>query len=326
MDASAVFLSEGIEATNLSLFNIFQSVYLENAIKKAYKAQVKAADIAASLVKQYGEQAMQYMMPYLKYGQGAVDTLERLENAGYFTWSKPREQYPEWKEPEFKFKPDEGYAFRALEGQRAIESSAAARGMGLSGSTQRALTQYSQNLAAQEYNNAWNRYMQQRQQQFAEYANIRNFLFSKYNSDFSRWLAERQNTAARLSQRAGTGFAAAANLSNITQDTGSTLSSLELRKGQLKAGKDIALGNLASQVMYNQGQINDAFIGGVTGQDVLSGLLGSSETTTPLQVNNSAVSMQQPTNTSGQGQGAQSQEDILLSIADYLNKLLQNNK
>lgn len=56
------------------------------------------------------------------------------------------------------FETDPGYQFRLGEGQKQIESSAAARGGLLSGAAAKALTKYNQNFASNEYGNAYNRF------------------------------------------------------------------------------------------------------------------------------------------------------------------------
>ena len=56
------------------------------------------------------------------------------------------------------FKTDPGYMFRLSEGQKALERSAAAKGMSLSGAQLKALTGYNQNFASNEYGNAYNRF------------------------------------------------------------------------------------------------------------------------------------------------------------------------
>lgn len=56
------------------------------------------------------------------------------------------------------FQTDPGYEFRLGEGQKALESSAAARGGLLSGAAAKALTKYNQNFASNEYQNAYNRF------------------------------------------------------------------------------------------------------------------------------------------------------------------------
>jgi hypothetical protein len=56
------------------------------------------------------------------------------------------------------FQEDPGYAFRMSEAQKALEKSAAARGGLLSGGTLKGVTDLSQNLASQEYQNSYNRF------------------------------------------------------------------------------------------------------------------------------------------------------------------------
>ena len=56
------------------------------------------------------------------------------------------------------FQADPGYAFRQSEGMKGIEHGAAARGGLLSGSALKATQRFGQDLASQEYQNAYNRY------------------------------------------------------------------------------------------------------------------------------------------------------------------------
>jgi hypothetical protein len=63
---------------------------------------------------------------------------------------------------ETNFTTDPGYAFRLSEGMKALERSAAARGGLLSGATMKGLQRYGQDLASQEYQNAFNRYYAER--------------------------------------------------------------------------------------------------------------------------------------------------------------------
>ena len=60
------------------------------------------------------------------------------------------------------FEQDPGYGFRQSEGLKALERSAAARGNLLSGSTLKGVQRFSQDLASQEYQNAFNRYQVER--------------------------------------------------------------------------------------------------------------------------------------------------------------------
>lgn len=63
------------------------------------------------------------------------------------------------------FQADPGYAFRLSEGMKALERSAAARGGLLSGATLRGTQTLGQDLASQEYMNAFNRYQTNRANQ-----------------------------------------------------------------------------------------------------------------------------------------------------------------
>ena len=61
-----------------------------------------------------------------------------------------------------QFQADPGYGFRLKEGLRALDQSAAARGGLLSGNQLRGVNEFGQNLASQEYLNAFNRYQTER--------------------------------------------------------------------------------------------------------------------------------------------------------------------
>ncbi len=61
-----------------------------------------------------------------------------------------------------QFEADPGYAFRQSEGMKALERSAAARGNLLSGASMKGIQRFGQDLASQEYQNAFNRYQVER--------------------------------------------------------------------------------------------------------------------------------------------------------------------
>ena len=56
------------------------------------------------------------------------------------------------------YQADPGYAFRLSEGQKALDRSAAARGGLISGSALKAAQRYGQDMASQEFGNAYNRF------------------------------------------------------------------------------------------------------------------------------------------------------------------------
>jgi hypothetical protein len=61
-----------------------------------------------------------------------------------------------------QFQQDPGYAFRMSEGMKGLERSAAARGGLLSGGMLKGIQRYGQDMASQEYQNAFNRYQTER--------------------------------------------------------------------------------------------------------------------------------------------------------------------
>jgi hypothetical protein len=63
------------------------------------------------------------------------------------------------------YEADPGYAFRLAEGNKALERSAAARGMVMSGQMFKGAQRFGQDLASQEYQNAFNRYQTNRANQ-----------------------------------------------------------------------------------------------------------------------------------------------------------------
>jgi hypothetical protein len=63
------------------------------------------------------------------------------------------------------FPADPGYAFRMSEGLKALDRTAASRGGMLSGAALRGATRYGQDMASQEYTNAFNRYQTNRANQ-----------------------------------------------------------------------------------------------------------------------------------------------------------------
>jgi hypothetical protein len=70
----------------------------------------------------------------------------------------PAFSYADFKAPSYEeAASDPGYQFRTQQGQTALQNAAAARGTLADSGTLKALTDYGQNAASQEYANVWNR-------------------------------------------------------------------------------------------------------------------------------------------------------------------------
>lgn len=93
------------------------------------------------------------------YNQNRTDQ-EPWRNAGVNALNKLTGQLDSLSKPftNADFQADPGYQFRLDEGNKAIERSAAARGLNNSGGTLKALTRYGQDYASGEFSNAYNRY------------------------------------------------------------------------------------------------------------------------------------------------------------------------
>ena len=120
-----------------------------SASKKAASTQADAANRAADLQMQQFERQVELQEPWRQAGITALNKLTPLAT-----------EYTPFGMQQFQ--QDPGYAFRMQEGMKALERSAAARGGLLSGSMLKGALRYDQELASQEYMNAFNRYQAER--------------------------------------------------------------------------------------------------------------------------------------------------------------------
>lgn len=105
--------------------------------ERAQEAQQNATNSANQTLRGMYDQQRADMEPWRASGSKALQGLE-----GNFMAN--------WQQ-------DPGYEFRMNEGNKAINNAAAARGMGNSGATMKALTKYGQDYASNEYDKAYNR-------------------------------------------------------------------------------------------------------------------------------------------------------------------------
>ena len=112
------------------------------------KAQQRAADRATDEQRRQFERQIELQEPFRLAGVNALPEL--IEASRYTPFSMDQ------------FQQDPGYAFRMREGLKALDRSAAARGGLLGGNQLRGVTQFGQDLASQEYTNAFNRYQSER--------------------------------------------------------------------------------------------------------------------------------------------------------------------
>ena len=128
---------------------ILASSYMgSQAAGSAADTQAAASDRAAQLQKEMFDKQVELQAPWRQAGERALTKLESAADYTPFSYNA--------------FTADPGYAFRLAEGQKALERSAAARGGLISGAALKAAERYGQNVASDEYTNAFNRYQTER--------------------------------------------------------------------------------------------------------------------------------------------------------------------
>lgn len=176
------------------------------AIDDGVEAQRSSADRANALQERLYGQQRQDLEPWRAQGLSALSQMADQDFKRDFTQAD--------------FTKDPGYDFRMQEGQKALERSAAARGNLLGGGFAKALTQYGQGFASNEYNNAYNRFN-----------------------------ADRDRRYGRLSQMAGIGQNAVSGLMGASQNYGNTMNSNITGVGNAQAAGSIAKANANQQLL-----------------------------------------------------------------------------
>lgn len=119
------------------------------ASKDAAKEQSKATKATIAQQERALERQIGLQEPFRQTGVNAL--------ADYTTAS----EYTPFGMPQFEADP--GYSFRMSEGLKALERSAASRGILSSGQTLKDITRFGQDAASAEYENAFQRYLKERE-------------------------------------------------------------------------------------------------------------------------------------------------------------------
>jgi hypothetical protein len=168
-------------------------------IQQSMMAQMLAAQQGAQALQQSQKQAVVAYQPYQQFGTEATNRLAVLMGLRPGEESGALMQQPTIAQLQM----DPGYAFREQQGMQAVNRSAAAAAGLQSGSALKAAQRFGQDLASQEYGNAYNRFMQ-----------------------------NRQNQIGLLQGGVGTGFGAAQGIGNAAMNTGTNLANVYGNLGQ----------------------------------------------------------------------------------------------
>lgn len=175
------------------------------AAQNAAAQQAAAAEKASQIQKDMFEQVRGDLNPYRTAGSNALAQLMGgMGQDGQFMKTYSGQDIYD----------DPSYQFRVNQGNNAIQGSAAAQGGLLSGATLKALQNYGQESASQEYQNAYNRFN-----------------------------ADQTNQYNRLSNLVGIGQNAAAQTGNAGTQTAQAIANNTMQGANSQAAGTIAAGN-----------------------------------------------------------------------------------
>jgi hypothetical protein len=167
MGIETAILGAGILGAGSSLLGSNKAAEAQQAAaQQSADAQRYAADQSIAAQKEMYQQGRTDLAPYREGGVTAQNQLMQMLGIGGDTTASNYGKYAK----DFgmsDFTTDPGYQFRLDQGMRALNASAAAKGMGQAGANIKGALDYGQNLGSQEYQNAFNRYQINRTNQIA---------------------------------------------------------------------------------------------------------------------------------------------------------------
>jgi hypothetical protein len=204
---------------------------LENANDSsaaAIREQINALDAQLAIADETRDKQVGVYQPYQQAGLAGQDQLMNYLGIG----GGGGQGYGQFATAEFTPEAfaagqDPGYAFRMKEGLKAVDAQAAARGGLISGAALKASQRFGQDMASQEYQNAFNRYQTTRQNTLAPYERLQGVGMG----------------AAQGLAGAYGGYGAAAG--GAQSAYGNNVSNLQTGRGQMI---NAALGNYGNQV------------------------------------------------------------------------------
>ena len=201
------------------------SAYAGKQAGKAAKTQADSADRASQIQQENFEQTRKDLMPYKQAGDTSLSQLMgQMTPDGYFNQTYTGQDIYS----------DPSYQFRLQQGQDAIQSSAAAKGGLLTGATLKALQNYGQESASQEYSNAYNRFNADQTNRYNRLSNLvgigQNAAVQVGNAGAQTAQAVANNTMAGANSIAAGQVASANNWANTANNLGSMATSYAMMK------------------------------------------------------------------------------------------------
>ena len=201
------------------------SAYASKKSSSAAQTQAASADRASQIQQENFEQTRKDLMPYKQAGDTSLSQLMgQMTPDGYFNQTYTGQDIYS----------DPSYQFRLQQGQDAIQSSAAAKGGLLTGATLKALQNYGQESANQEYSNAYNRFNADQTNRYNRLSNLvgigQNAAAQVGNAGAQTAQAVANNTMAGANSIAAGQVASANNWANTANNLGSMATSYAMTK------------------------------------------------------------------------------------------------
>jgi len=244
------------------------AAYGSRQAKKASKAQVEAGDRASALSaestdkqlalqREIWEQQQKDQAPYLKKGQQAIGKLSDLTLGGDGFKSYISSQginsgaggYNDFLRSrglangQFNTNNPQ-YQFLQKQGMQALDRSAAARGMGYSGAQLKALNEFGQGLASQQYDKEYARAAN-------EYNDIYNRAAQEYGNYFNRLASLSQGGQQAAQSLGGLGSNYSSNAANTFANLSNAQSSILGQQANARASGYAANANAFNQALGN---------------------------------------------------------------------------
>ena len=237
-------------AAATAVAGIGSGLIASSGAKSAARVQEQAATDAQAAQERMFQKQVELQEPFRQGGLTAQQQIMQLlgiggdANApGYGSMAKPFGMD--------QFQQDPGYAFRQSEGMKALERSAAARGNLLSGSTMKGIQRFGQDLASQEYQNAFNRYQTERAGRLNPLQSMMGSGQSSANIMTGAAGQMGQNEANNLmnaGQARASGYVGSANaLAGALSGVGSAISSYPLMQANINYLNRVPGGSIGSQ-------------------------------------------------------------------------------
>jgi hypothetical protein len=202
------------------------------AVQSAAETGAGASRYAAEVQRQMFERQVALQEPWRQAGAEALNKLIPIAS-----------EYTPFGMQQFQ--QDPGYGFRLSEGMKALERSAAARGGLMSGAQMKGIQRFGQNLASEEYQNA-----------------------------FARYQREREARLNPLQSLAGVGQTSAQTLGSQAGDYGTRMANIALQGGATAGAAQLAAGNVRASQYGGYGQALGTALGNQNVQNYFSNLFG----------------------------------------------------